>query len=71
MADERLPPRTLVITLPAMTIAQAEKVLEIVDLLSEALWAEYGEAVIGAEGRRDTRVDHVATDDDDDDQSLF
>jgi hypothetical protein len=66
MADERLPPRTLVITLPAMTIAQAEKILEIVDLLSEALWAEYGEAVIDLEGRSDTREDDLTADGDDD-----
>jgi hypothetical protein len=65
LADERLPPRMLVITLPAMNIAQAERVLEVVDLLSEALWAEYGPAVIDHEARR-TPGDDDLTDSGDD-----
>jgi hypothetical protein len=65
MDDERIPPRMLLITLPAMTIAQAEKVLEVVDLLSEALWAEYGQAVIDLAARRvPTEADLADTDDD-------
>lgn len=65
MDDERISPRMLVITLPAMTVAQAEKVLEVVDLLSEALWAEYGEAVIDLDARRvPTEADLADTEND-------
>lgn len=49
MDDGRLPSRTLILTLPAMTVAQAEHLIDFVRALSEALWAEYGEAMIDLE----------------------
>jgi hypothetical protein len=65
MDDKKLPPRTLILTLPAMTIEQAECLLEAFDLLSEALWAEYGEAVIDLEALRGPPEDDLADTDDD------
>jgi len=55
MDDERLASRTLILTLPAMTVAQAEKLLDFVGSLSEALWAEYGEAMIDLDVLRGPR----------------
>jgi hypothetical protein len=46
VADDRLPPRTLTLHLPAMTAAQAEQLLDVVDTLAKLLWEEYGDAVL-------------------------
>jgi hypothetical protein len=42
--DERLPPRTLRLSLPALTPAQAEALLDLVTELHELVWAEYGDS---------------------------
>jgi hypothetical protein len=52
-ANKRLPSRTLILTLPAMTIEQAEKILELVDLIAEMIWTEYGPGVIHRGDPRD------------------
>ena len=53
MDCKHLPPRTLILTLPSMTIEQAESLIDFVGSLSDALWAEYGEAMIDLELLRD------------------
>lgn len=64
MDDRRLPSRTLILTLPAMTVAEAEKVIDVLNSFSEALWAEYGEAVIDPKVLRGPRPeDFVDVDD--------
>jgi hypothetical protein len=67
--DEKLPPHTLLIPLPTMTVEQAEKLLELFDSLSGALWSQYGEAVIDlavVRGPSPSDVDPVYRDTDDD-----
>jgi hypothetical protein len=69
--DDPLPPRTLVLTLPAMTVAQAQRLLETIDAISEALWAEYGEAVIDLTALRGPSEDDLADGDVDDELLPF
>lgn len=64
MDDQRLPSRTLILTLPAMTVAEAERLLDVLGSLSEALWAEYGEAVIDLDVLRGLRPEDFLDGDD-------
>lgn len=43
---ERLPPKTLIISLPALTVAEAAAIIQLIDSLHHLLWEEYGEAVV-------------------------
>jgi len=41
-----LPPKNLTLSLPALSVDEAEMILQLVDQLHELLWEAYGEAVI-------------------------
>lgn len=45
LLDPLLPPKDLRISLPAISIDEAEMILQLVDQLHDLLWDAYGEAV--------------------------
>ena len=59
MADPMLPPKNLYLSLPALTVAQAEALLSFVDTLRDFLWEAYGDDVF------DLHDDGIRADDSD------
>jgi hypothetical protein len=45
LLDPLLAPQTLTISLPAISVDEAEMILQLVDQLHDLLWDAYGEAV--------------------------
>jgi hypothetical protein len=64
MDDERLPPKNLYFSLPALTRAEAETLLHFVDTVQGLLWEAYGQDVFdyvddGAPGEPDDPEDDI------------
>jgi hypothetical protein len=65
MSDERLSPKNLHITLPALTIQEAERLLSLIDELQRVLWDAYGDHVVHVYANRpDDQPTALESDDD-------
>jgi hypothetical protein len=54
-----VPPKNIWLSLPAMTAAEAEQLLNLVDMLQQQLWEAYADAVLDTAADRDEPVPPV------------
>jgi hypothetical protein len=67
MPDERLPPKNLHLTLPALTAREADELISLIDALQTLLWDAYGHDIAllyGDRGPADELSDAPAAVDD-------
>ncbi len=68
MSRPLVPPKNIWLSLPAMTAAEAEQLLHLVDMLQQQLWEAYADDVLDTD--TDTDTEEPAPPDDDSDISF-